>query len=633
MKSISNNIFSFLLFFTVFLYFPFVSDPAQSPVFCMISLAAILHLILHFKSAPTIHHHSYISFSIIAYLLIAIFSLIFKAFNSESIYEFNRVLFFCFLYFFFLTQEAINHRIMIAFLLLGSFYQLFGYIEYFHFYNTTESYNNLYQIRAHIGHKNLLSMFLVLTFPISLNLFLRQTKTIYKVLILCYCLCGSILIFLVKSRVGILAFVVWIFLLVVYLVRIGKLKMNLVYTGFIGGLLFFSILRTQFEEIKSIERRTISIIFHSKEKTYENESIQERFVLWQKTISLIKKNPLIGVGLDQWKLFIPAENINATRAKYGNIIFQQPHNDLLWVTAELGIIGLLIYLFPFLYGIVLIVRNRFFSLQQFMIFSMLFIYLIISFFDFPKERSIFLCLLAFLLSMLSREYSIQPLKIKKFFLIFPFTLLSFFFIEKIYCENLTLQMMVARKNNKMNETIQLAEKLQLQSVEYDYTSTPIHFYQAEAYFIIGKNKKAIYHSIKGIQLNPNHLYLWNNLGSIYYRSKEEIKAVYSWNKAIELANDFAEPRINLTLYYLERKDYEMAEKMIHFPIQFEDIVKYQEPLKNIFSSFVYNYSQKSDSSTQSEIDLLKNDSLRLNWLIYEYGKSNIDMKKFIHTYI
>ena len=84
-------------------------------------------------------------------------------------------------------------------------------------------------------------------------------------------------------------------------------------------------------------------------------SFQHRIELWNRTINTILESPILGTGLGTWRVenlkHVPSKaslNIEgANQSLYtetGNIFYERPHNDFLWVWSEIGIIGLLVYL-------------------------------------------------------------------------------------------------------------------------------------------------------------------------------------------------------------------------------------------------------------------------------------------------
>jgi tetratricopeptide (TPR) repeat protein len=95
------------------------------------------------------------------------------------------------------------------------------------------------------------------------------------------------------------------------------------------------------------------------QSTFNADSDRGRLARWGNTVDLIRDHPLLGVGLDNWEYAYPPYGTSGTHARailrrrlpttdQGTHITPQteparPHNDLLWITSEIGIIGLFIY--------------------------------------------------------------------------------------------------------------------------------------------------------------------------------------------------------------------------------------------------------------------------------------------------
>ena len=91
-------------------------------------------------------------------------------------------------------------------------------------------------------------------------------------------------------------------------------------------------------------------------------SISERLELWKASREMYLDHPLLGVGPGNWKLHYPAYGTQGTRASEGELFFQRPHNDYIWVLTETGPLGLACHLalmgIVAFYGIRLMHRGR-----------------------------------------------------------------------------------------------------------------------------------------------------------------------------------------------------------------------------------------------------------------------------------
>jgi len=139
----------------------------------------------------------------------------------------------------------------------------------------------------------------------------------------------------------------------------------------------------------------------------KSRNAKERIQIWKNTVELIKDQPVLGYGSGNWDVFFPSKGINKIpRMAIRNETVARPHNDYLWITAETGIIGLLIYLslliLIYFYTIRAIRQSedRAFTIKLIFLISFFTGYLIIAFFDFPRERSELNFYVAFIIAWL-----------------------------------------------------------------------------------------------------------------------------------------------------------------------------------------------------------------------------------------
>ncbi len=126
----------------------------------------------------------------------------------------------------------------------------------------------------------------------------------------------------------------------------------------------------------------------------------ERFEQWRCTLRMIIQNPL-GVGAGNWWIVFPnyAYDINYALA-FSQIQFRFPHNDFLWMFAELGIIGGFCYL-----GIFTTALWR--SRKESWLFGILSGYMVIAFFSAPHERPFASLLIATVIAMTLKGKTIK----------------------------------------------------------------------------------------------------------------------------------------------------------------------------------------------------------------------------------
>jgi putative inorganic carbon (HCO3(-)) transporter len=113
---------------------------------------------------------------------------------------------------------------------------------------------------------------------------------------------------------------------------------------------------------KSVSGRVASFTGSSPDSSAEQQNVTERFKIWKKTIQLIKKDPILGVGPGNWRIAIPATGSENTSWETGVYVPDQPHNDYLHVASEAGIPGALFYFIPWiiigLLGLQVVIKTK-----------------------------------------------------------------------------------------------------------------------------------------------------------------------------------------------------------------------------------------------------------------------------------
>ena len=84
----------------------------------------------------------------------------------------------------------------------------------------------------------------------------------------------------------------------------------------------------------------------SSSQLLNERNISHRFAFWENSLEMIQEHPLSGVGHANWRLHFPKYGLEKTDTQVMNGLagIQRPHNDLLWILSEQGVIGLLLYL-------------------------------------------------------------------------------------------------------------------------------------------------------------------------------------------------------------------------------------------------------------------------------------------------
>lgn len=238
-----------------------------------------------------------------------------------------------------------------------------AYLELNHFIGTAKTstiLNGLSVLKGNTGNVNIFAANLSGKIPFLLLGITHFTKWKKGLLILSLFL-ASLLIFLTASRASYISLFVEIVLFIIVFLKINNQKkpnyinyisivLPLLIAFFTANIIFEK--SNNNDRYKSVTNRILQISA-SKEK---DASKNARLTYWGNAIEIIKKNPVLGIGLGNWKIeSMPYEKTQTNDLQ----ISAHPHNDFLEIAAETGVLNSIIYLFIFIFGLVLNLKNIF----------------------------------------------------------------------------------------------------------------------------------------------------------------------------------------------------------------------------------------------------------------------------------
>jgi O-antigen ligase len=428
---------------------------------------------------------------------------------------------------------------------------------------------SVYLVKGLSGHKNLLSNWFLLLFPLTLIGFLKPAKTpkwlLWGALIIQL---GLIAILRCRaSYLGVLAGSVCFAILYPFSKRKNKSPIlshffAWTWTGFVFlfiALIFFSTLPD-----KALQSLDLA-----------QGSFYERTQLWLKTIAIIKKEGLLGIGPGNWKIWLPSEGLEGLyRAKTANTVFVRPHNDYLWIYVENGLIGILSY-FAFIGSLI------YFSLKALLkqkganksilliLLSGLIAYLSLATADFPKERIEHQLAFAFLAALLvhfssppaitaSLELKKLPLYGSAFLCLFAL----FIGFKRMQSEKKVKTVLSNKDQGNyplMAQNAALAENYFYRS---DNNGYPISWYEGIAQFHLQQHELAFANFQKAYQLHPFDFNVLNNLGTSYFVKGNYQEAIRYYLMAITINQQYTDAILNTCAAYINLKQPKEALKWL-----------------------------------------------------------------------
>ena len=202
-------------------------------------------------------------------------------------------------------------------------------------YNFLKDYN-VSNLKGVYMNKNIASASLAIKVPFLLYVLNHTKNKILKTIIIIASLSTIILIVLGSARAFILALIVIIVLYLLFiLIDYRAKKFSITAISIILSGLFLGNIFTQ-QNGNTVNNRLETI-----KDINQDESASQRLRYYFHGIDQIKSNLLIGVGLGNWKL----KSIDYdSKGIINYVIPYNMHNDFLELGAELGIIGMLLYL-------------------------------------------------------------------------------------------------------------------------------------------------------------------------------------------------------------------------------------------------------------------------------------------------
>jgi len=652
---------AFLVVLVSILIIPFVHtthvlDPSLSPRLVVLNISVVILglTVLFFAwekpdgySLNIFHHNIFKVY--LSYVVMAGISIPFATNTSEAIFEwfklFSIFIYFCLLTWVLNSSKNYIHLILKTAIIFTILITLRGIYEIISV-ASIGSFNHQisYFIRAFSSNRNLYSQVLLLCLPFTLY-GIYKFKTVWKVFSIIGSALSLLLIVILLTRSVWIAFL--FSSLVCYVVLIFNRKTFLLNKKsvriFIGipvvAILIIStgvFIYSRIGSVEVFEKQTYWI------QNYKFGSSLERVDLWEKTIKMSIDHPITGVGQGNWRIIFPTYKLDDLRSETGEVFFQRPHNDFLWVLSENGILGfvfyLLIFVISFYYLFQMINRSPVIE-KKYMALTLVFgltAYVVIAMFSFPKERFEHQIFLHIILAVALVEYNkIRPKRKKKnnrFILI----LLTLFLVPMIFGSYLSISRLSSEVHIAKASKFRTQGDWENQIVEYklastkitqmDAYSTPIYWYIGEAWMNLKNSDSAHFYFQKALKIHPYHLHVLNNLGTTYEMKGNHSEAENLFLKAHELSSGFEDPLFNLCALYYNKGDYLFAYKTILKVAPESENPKYKSYLEAILWKLTNKLANEiPEKMLSNSILRIRNDK---KWMIKVHEQSIFDSTNY-----
>ncbi len=562
---------------------PFILDYTLTPR--LIILACVLSCVFLLMPKGTLKIPSH--FILMTYFLFVAFSWLsisWSHLSSEAIFE-NAKLCICFLvfilsYHFFHANEKPFMILLCKISILLFLAQLVvGVYQIIHLPSFEKA--SLYTVYGMNSHKNLFSSFILLQLPfviLCINKLSGERKNFWIITILIIYI--ALLAFLQTKAVWIGCLVSVLFFFIILLYKKApftfNLKISIAVLVILANVFFIFVL-------PNIVKRGIDHnISQAKNVNIQQkqELDQERLVLWDKTYTMFNKHPAIGVGAGNWQIYFPDATLkNLWRAEDLNYTFQRPHNDLLWILSETGLIGFnlfVIFILSLWASLVHVIKISSFSKQQnleLILFACIIPgFFTAAFFDFPKERiehmvwlniilgSCFYTVYKYLPSARSKEFTFKPIHISMSIALCVFVLICG--IYRYLGEFHTRKMYDHKAQNNLHGLISEGNKATSFVYKVDPTSLPVKWYTGNAHALQGTFALANKDLLEAYKQNPYNRNVINDLGSSYAQLNMEDSAINCYKRSALISPRFDDPKLNMAAIYIRQKNFRAADSCL-----------------------------------------------------------------------
>jgi O-antigen ligase len=647
-KFIKSNIISCIFFTPIFLL-PFLQSKDLLDSSLHIRFLG-LNLFLLIFATIAIFRFKFIQFGLFAkiysiYLLYLLFNIFFFGFTSDAIFQF--FMSFCFGSIVFIYQLFFkNNKIEIKtftniFSILTFFIVLYSFYNYFQILTHIGiSHQSIYEIKASFSHKNILSEVLFLLFPFSLYGLFCSTSKLFKIIGIINSIGIIFLIIVLITRAVWLSFFLGLIITTVSFLIISKkeikinlLKKKITYYYIVSGffLVFTSLfIYSQLDNFETIKKSTLKIF-----STYD--SSMHRIELWKRSYQVFKESPIIGKGLSNWRIEVLKYGNKNLQSQDNITFYQRPHNDYLWILAEQGIIGMLLYLtliFLIFYYLIKLINKSILThdiIFYWLMFYLLIGYLIFSFFSFPKERvehNLFIGIIFGFIIYKYNELIIIPTKktskllLNKLGILVLIIILTFsnIFAYKRYISEMHLKKAFeARSKSDWNLVIKEIEKAESYAYQIDPFSTPLKWYSGEAYYNLSEYDKAFSNFSDSYKLNPFHIHVLNNLATCYELKGNHNLAIDFYKRSLKIAPQFEDALLNITAIYYNLNFNDSAYVYISMIDTNSLNPKYKTFLNTVLSKRIDTILQNNDNKLITEV--IENIKANKEWIFNIFVKS------------
>ncbi|WP_421754062.1 O-antigen ligase family protein [Croceimicrobium sp.] len=485
------------------------------------------------------------------------------------------------------------------------------------------------ELRGPMAHHNLLASALVLLLPFSLLAKHPKGKKPWpaRILGILVAIISLALIYFTRSRSALLGAMAGIAVIsLTYLLRrwIPKLSYARGSLWFLCLVLLIPIFLVQYKVVltKTGEGKALQSRMIETSGTEKSFTTGERLQMWDYSLAMIQDQGLLGLGPGNWRIEFPMYGSEVYRARQGIVQFQRPHNDYLWIWAETGPFGILL----FLAFVLALVQQAFRQMRHgnakwspHLLLAVLTGFLVVSVFSFPRERIFHQTLFMLAAGLLnsadlslkgrgpSKSWQVLSLSVL-LLLVAVFTYAGY---ERWKGEKISRKMIVAHGQANWSALIQLKEETDpLYFYQISPVGMPMEFYSGLAYLNQQRYPEALQEYRIALQLHPNNLQVTNNLANTFTLMGEVDSALVYYRRAIEISPYYKEGILNLASSYFNN-----AQSAQAYAILREKAAEFDED-RGMYETYVLTIIKKWAAEEAKDLSTLDDkEMIRLHYIL------------------
>ena len=352
-KRIWNILFSLIIVLPILLVYKYVYNftTNQTMIVNLLTLTIFTYYIfLIIKEGKFIYSVNSLNFPILLFILIAVLSILVNNSFWVSLKYFINLLSLFLIYFFIINNiktKDIFSFCLIIFFITASFVSLYLLIQY---YGLDPFLSDTKRLTSTLGNKNYVSGYLALIFPIAFSFFLIESKKRKKIFfeIILLIIYTGIIVCHTRAIWAALFFSLLLFGYFLFHFKINNiLKDNKKWLVILFSL--FLLITLIYSTNNPLNRSSITAAERAISAfDMQGISLREHLLKWQSTMDMIKDRPLFGSGLGTFPLYYLNYQADFLQRnpEYLNFVgkAEEAHNEYLQIWAEMGIIGLLLFL-------------------------------------------------------------------------------------------------------------------------------------------------------------------------------------------------------------------------------------------------------------------------------------------------